>query len=454
MSTDLAELAERLVARARPGEQVEVYVGRSTHTEVRVFAGEVESLSSADTAGVGVRVIVGGDGSGGARQGFAYAGTLDEAVAAETLAEARDNAAFGTPDELLGLAPPDGVAPAELDLNRDGLAGVPADEKVRLALEVERATRAADRRIRAVESAGYGDSRSESAVASTAGIRSSSRRTVCSVHASAVAGEGDDTHTGYGYSVGREPADLDVVTAAADAAHRSTRLLGAVKPASRRLTAVFDPLVTARFLGVLGSALSAESVQKGRSMFAGRVGAAVAAPCLTLVDDPTEPRAYGASRFDAEGLASRRNPLIDGGHLQGFLHNAYTARKAGAASNACAVRAGYKSTPGAGSRALALAPGTLGQDELLVEVGEGLLVLSVSGMHSGTNPVSGDFSVGVEGLMIRDGARAEPIREATVASTLGQMLLAARAVGGDLEWLPGGAAGVSLVVGDVTLSGT
>ncbi len=81
-------------------------------------------------------------------------------------------------------------------------------------------------------------------------------------------------------------------------------------------------------------------------------------------------------------------------------------------------------------------------------------MLSVSGMHSGTNPVSGDFSVGVEGLMIRDGARAEPIREATVASTLGQMLLAARAVGGDLEWLPGGAAGVSLVVGDVTLSGT
>jgi PmbA protein len=444
----LLDLVERVVGWARPGEQVEAYAARGHHTEVKVFDGEVESLSSADTSGIGVRVIVGG------RQGFAYAGSCDESVLAETLSEARDNAGFGTVDEFLGLAAPDGVEAPDLDLYRPELADFPADAKVELALEVERATRAADGRIRGVETASYGDTVAESALASTEAIRISSQRTVCYVNADAIAGDGAETQTGYGYSVARRPADLDVAKAAADAAERATRMLGARKPASRRLTVLFDPLVTARFLGVLSSALSGEAVLKGRSMFAGREGEAVAVPFLTLVDDPTEPRAFGSGRYDAEGLASRRNVLIADGVLQGFLHNSYTGRRAGRASNASAVRGGFKSTPGVGSRALALQPGDRSQAELMADAGEALLVQSVTGMHSGANPVSGDFSVGVEGLMVRDGAPAEPVREATVASTLQRMLLDVAAVGGDVEWLPGGSAGVTLVVGDVTLSGT
>jgi PmbA protein len=444
----LLDLAERVVAQARPGEQVEAYLGRSSRTEVKVFGGEVESLSSADTAGIGVRVVIDG------RQGFAYAGSLDEALLAEVLAEARDNAGFGTVDEFLGLVAPDGVDPADLDLFREELARFPTDRKVQLALDIDRATRSADPRIRGLESAAYSDSSSESAIASSEGIRTTGRRTNCSVWAEALAGEGTETQTGYGYSVGRRPEDLDIDKAAADAADRATRMLGARKPASKRLTVVFDPKVTASFLGVLSSTLSAESAIKGRSLFAGRDGEQVAVPLVTLVDDPTEPEAYGASRFDAEGLASRRNLLIDDGVLAGFLHNSYTGRRTGRASNAAAVRGGYMTGPGVGSRALTLTPGDRSQDELLADTGEGLLVQSVSGLHSGVNPVSGDFSVGVEGLMVRGGERAEPVREATIASTIQRMLQDVVAVGGDREWLPGGAAGVTLVIRDVTLSGS
>jgi PmbA protein len=444
----LLDLAERVVAGARPGEQVEAYLGRSSRTEVKVFEGEVESLSSADTAGIGVRVVVDG------RQGFAYAGSLDEGVLGEVLAEARDNAGFGTADEYLGLVAPDGVAAVDLDLYREALITYPTAAKVQLALDLDRATRAADPRVRGLESVGYGDSSSESAIASTEGIRTTGRRTVCSLWSEALAGEGTETQTGYGYSVGRSPDDLDVEKAATEAADRATRMLGARKPPSQRLTVIFDPKVTASFLGVLSSTLSAESAIKGRSLFAGREGQAVAVPLVTLVDDPTEPEAYGASRFDAEGLASRRNVLIEDGVLAGFLHNSYTGRRTGRASNAAAVRGGYMTGPGVGSRALTLTPGERSHDELLADTGEGLLVQSVSGLHSGVNPVSGDFSVGVEGFIVRGGERAEPVREATIASTLQRMLHDVVAVGGDREWLPGGAAGVTLVIGDVTLSGS
>jgi PmbA protein len=118
------------------------------------------------------------------------------------------------------------------------------------------------------------------------------------------------------------------------------------------------------------------------------------------------------------------------------------------------VRGGFKSTPGVGARALSLDPGTKSHDELLAEVGDGLIVQSMQGLHSGVNPVSGDFSVGIEGLMVRGGALAEPVREATMASTLQRMLKDVVAVGGDVEWLPGGAAGVTLVLRDVTISGS
>jgi PmbA protein len=446
--SELLGLAERIVGEAKAGEQVEVYLGRSHHTSVKVFDGAVESLSSADTSGVGVRVIVDG------RQGFAYAASLEDSIVAETLDEARDNAAFGTVDEFLGLVSPDGVQPVELNLYREELAQFPADRKVELALELERAVRAADPRIRGVEMAEYGDSIGESAIASTTGVRATSRRSSCSIVASAMAGEGTETMTGSGYSVARTPEDLDMAKAVKDASEKATRLLGARKPASRRLTVLLDPSVSSSFLGLLSSGLSASSVIKGRSLFAGREGEAVAVPFLTLVDDPTEPQAWGAGRYDAEGLASRRNVLIENGVLQGFLHNSYTGRRCSVPSTASAVRGGYRSTPGVGSRALSLTPGDRSQEQLMADVGDGLLVQSVSGLHSGANPISGDFSVGVEGLLFHGGSPGEPVREATIASTLQRMLLDLVAVGGDLEWLPGGAAGMTLVIGDVQLSGS
>ena len=352
---------------ARPGEQVEAYVLHTRDTDVKVFGGEVESLSVAEVDGVGVRLLL------DHRQGYAWAGSLDPEVVAETVAEARDNAGFGTQDEFLGLpdrADVDAVAAADLDLWRDSLFSVSVEEKVALALEVEAATRRADPRVRGVDSASYGDGAVEVAVASSLGVEASARRTVCSVSSEAMAGEGEETQTGYGFSVGRAFSDLDVAAAARDAAERSTRLLGARQPASRRLPVILDPLVTRSLLGLLGAALSGEAMLKGRSMFVGRAGEEVAAPGVTLVDDPTLPDAFGAATHDGEGVPTRRVELIVDGFLQGFLQNVYTARRSQSHTTGSAVR-GFKSTPAVGARALHLRPGPKAPAEILASVPKG-----------------------------------------------------------------------------------
>ena len=450
--TELLDLAERVVAQASGNEEIEAFVSRGTDTEVRIYEGEIESLSTATSAGIGIRVLL--PSSEGSRVGVAYAGSLDEGAITEALAAARENATFASPDPMIVFASPDGFIPAEVDLVDHEAHRVSIDEKIALAKEVEAAAKSGDPRIRSVDSADYGDSSSSMALVSTSGIRATAERTSAYVSAATLAGSGEETQTGSGFSVGRGPSALDPESAARDAVERSVRMLGATKGASARATVVFDPRVTSTILGVLSGALSGDAVVRGRSFFKGRLGEPVASPSFTLVDDPTDLRAYGASSLDGEGLACRRNLLINGGVLEQFVYDTVSARRAGAASTGSAVRGGIAGSPGAGCRALVLTPGELSAEELLASVGEGFYVQSITGVHSGVSTVSGDFSVGAEGLMIRDGQLAEPIREVTVASAFQKMLKDIVAIGSDLTWLPGVAAGQTLAIGDVQISGS
>ncbi|MBT4985113.1 MAG: TldD/PmbA family protein [Ilumatobacter sp.] len=449
--SELQVVADRVVAQAQPGEEVEAFVTRGGDTDVRIYQGAVEHFVSAQSEGVGIRVISGG------RTGFAYAGTLDESAIAEVLAEARDNVQFGEPDEYAALAEPDGVAITEQSLWNDELADYPTDDKIDLAKQLEKLASGRDPRVR-VDDSNYADAHGESAVASTTGIRMSGRENGCYVSVSTLAddGEGDDaeTQTGFGFSVGRSPHEFDLDKAAREASERATRLLGATKPASKRTTVVLDPMVTAQFLGVISSTLNGEAVVKGRSLFAERLGDEVAAPFVTFIDDPTNPKAYSATDVDGEGLAARRNVLIQDGVLKQFVHNSYSARRAGTVSTGNATRGGFAGTPGVGCLAMSLVPGTRSQAELISDVDDGLLVQSVQGLHSGVNPISGDFSTGAAGLLIANGEVGAPVREFTIASTLQRMLLDIVEIGGDLDWLPMRSSGMSLVIRDITLSGT
>ncbi len=158
---------------------------------------------------------------------------------------------------------------------------------------------------------------------------------------------------------------------------------------------------------------------------------------VTLVDDPTDPTAFTATRMDGEGLACRRNVLLAEGVVNGFVHNSWSARHMGVASTGNAVRAGYASTPGVGCHAVRLVPGALDHERACwPRSDDGVVVHEVIGLHSGVNPVSGDFSTGAEGRRLAGGQLGEPLREFTIASTLQKMLGQVVTVGGDVEALP------------------
>lgn len=445
---DLLALARSVAEQARGSEQIDVMVGHGRSTSVRAYDGAVESFTSAESYSVGIRVISEG------RVGFASAGSIAADVIAETLAEARDNVPFGEFDEFNGLAEPDGVEAADVaDQWNPSILEIAAETKIDIALRLEREVRARDPRISGVRVSAWSDSAGEVAYAASNGIAVFDRGTSCSIGVQALANHQGETQIGWGGDGARAMEDLDVERVVSDAVERATRLLGARKPPSTRLTILLEPRLALTLLGIVADMLDGESVLKGRTPFADRMGEEVASPLLTLVDDPTHPDSIAATAYDGEGLATRRNVLIDGGRLTTFLHNSYTARRAGERSTGSAIR-GPRSLPGVGAQVLVMEPGTRSFDELVASIDHGLYVNSLQGLHSGVNPISGDFSVGTDGLMIRNGALAEPVREATIASTIQRLLLDVVEVGGDLEWTSGGDAGASLVIGDVALSGS
>lgn len=443
---ELLAIAERIVEQAEEGEQVEAFVSRGSSVNVKAYEGEVESFTSATSAGIGIRVVLDG------RIGFAHAGSLDEDVLAETLAESRDNRSFAERDEWAGLSEPDDGTPIVHDTWDDAVATMPTEDKVQMAIDLEARVRGLDDRITGVRTATYGDSSGEIALATSTGVRATDRGTGAYLSVSAMAKDGDDTQIAGGYDVNFGPGPLSIDKAADDAVSRVLKLLGATQPKSDKVTIVLEPRMAGTIVGILVGMLNGERVLKGRTPFADRRGEQIASPLLTVRDDPTDPRSFGATSVDSEGQTCAPRTLVGEGVLGTFLHNTYTGRRSGDGTTANAVR-GYSSTPSVGAHAVIVEPGSGDLDSIIRSVDNGLLVTSMSGLHSGVNAISGDFSVGVGGLMIRNGEVAEPIREATIASTLQKMLNDIVAVGADTEWQPGGSGPVTIAIADVAMSG-
>jgi PmbA protein len=447
---DLEAVARRAVEAAvdAGADDADAYAERSVEREIRAYDGAVESLTDATSRGVGVRAFVGG------RWGYSYGTDLSDDGLRELGGAAHEAAAVADSDEHAGL--PDETGSTDVgSLRSEELAGWTTDRKVELALEVERRARNHPE-VTQVEQVVYADSDGEAALANSRGFTGSFATSAAWAYASAFAGEGDDLMTGLGLGIGRGPEALDPVAIGVEAGERAAALAGARQPASRRCPVIFDAFVAASFLGFIGGMLSADAVQRGRSLFADREGDEVANPLLRLADDGTAPDGLATAPFDGEGSPRRRVPLLEDGRLQSFLFDARTARKAGRETTANAVRSSYRSPPSVGTGNLVVEPGERSLEELVREVGDGLLVTDVVGLHSGVNPVSGTFSVGATGRLIEGGELAAPVREITIASDLVTMLRSVEGVGSESRWVPfgGSVRAVPLMLREMTVSGS
>jgi PmbA protein len=445
-------IAKRTLDRGRRlGADLEVYFEAGSTTSVKVYAGEVESLAVAEPRGLGVRAVRNG------QVGYAFTADLSDSGLDAVLAGAVANVAATDPDPFSALpGPASGPYPSIPGLWRPGVGRMGLEQKIELALAAESSALACPE-VTTVEGSSYSDEESRIAVCSTLGVEAEAEHSFCFVWTEAHAGQGGDRQSGLGYSAGRDPAELDAHAAGTEAGEKAAALLGAKPCATGSYTVVFAREVMAALLSYLAQGLSADAVQKGRSLFAGKLGETLGASLITIVDDGLAPGGMATNPFDGEGVPRQRTTLFDSGVLTAYLHSSYTARRAGngTVSTGNAERGSYRSGPRVAASNLVLAPGTGGLPELLARVDTGLYVETAAGLHSGVNPISGEISVGATGRLIENGDLGAPVREVTIATDFLALLGSIADVGGDVRWIPlyGSVHTPSVAVEGITVSG-
>ncbi|MCB0219794.1 MAG: TldD/PmbA family protein [Chrysiogenetes bacterium] len=424
----------------------EIYLSGTRELSVEARDGEVESLQRAVSRGVGVRVLRGG------APGFAFttnfrAEALDAAARAAT-----DAARYATPDPALALIAPQRLPKKDLALFDPALSRVSQKKRVAMALELEAATRAADKRITQVRSASYEEDASWLHLRNSEGLCLEDRETSAGLSVMAVAGDEDESEAGYEFQDVRFFAELNPARVARGAARDAVRQLGARPVPGKSGPVVFENLAASELLDVMADSFCADQVQKGMSGLEGKRGKRVFGEHIDILDDGLLKKGQGSAFFDDEGVPQQRTHLVSCGELLGYLYDSASARREGARSTGNAVRSGgFTGAPEVGVTNLFVKKGKHTLPALLSEMGNGFLITELMGVHT-ANPVTGEFSFGCAGQVVRGGKIAHPFKGMAVAGNLFDLYKRVELVGSDLRF-SSGVGSPSLLVGKLSVSG-
>jgi PmbA protein len=408
-------LIEDLVARARAAgaDAADAVLVSSTSLGVTRRLGRTEQLERSESRDLGLRVFVGN------RAAIVSSTTVDPAGFARLAERAVDMARIVPEDPYAGLAS-EARPPENLFLDTDDAQEPDAAALIARASAAEEAALAMPG-ITNSEGAEAGYSRAIITLVTSAGFAGTYARTSHSVSATALAGEGTAMQRDYDYSSAVHLADLeDPATLGRTAAEKALARMNPTRPRTAKLSVVYDPRVSSSLLGHLMGAINGSSIARGTSFLKDKLGQRIFAPGITVRDDPRRVRGLRSRPFDGEGVPTAARAIIEDGMLTTWLLDSRTARQLGMTTTGHAAR-GTGSPPSPSPSNLWLEPGSLSPAELMADIKEGLYITEMMG--SAINGITGDYSRGASGFMIRDGALAEPVAEITIAGNLLDMFL-------------------------------
>ena len=428
---DLKQIAVEVVRQAMAGgaTAAEAVAADGTEFSTTVRLGEVETLKEAGSKGIGVRVFH------GQRAASTYSSDLSPEGLRTMVDAALHLAKVTSEDPMAGIPLPEqqGKLEGELGLYNDDVYSLTTADRIDYARRAEKAAMSFDPRITNSDGGSFDASIYYKVLANSNGFVGDTRRSYCSMSAVPIAQmDGAAMQRDYWYSVAMTLKKLESPEHVGEvAAKRTIRRLGARKIKTQKLPIVFENTVAGSLIGHIFEAVNGDSVYRGASYLAGKLGEKIAGDNFTIVDDGTLPGLFGTSPFDSEGVASRRTVVVEKGVLKSYLLNTYTAKKLGMHTTGNASRS-MAGTPGIGPGNFFLQPGTKTLQEVIGDIKEGLFVTEFLG--HGVNLVTGDFSRGASGLRIENGELTYPVEEITVAGNFKDMFANVSAIGNDLEF--------------------
>jgi PmbA protein len=438
LARDAAERAKKAGAGA-----AEAFVSDTESIQVTVSAGEVEQMNAVREAGIGLRVLRDG------KMAFGSTNDLSKGAVRALAEDLVKKVVYHTADEFNviparedGFLEGDWSAHADLQTYDPRIAEVPVQDKIKAAIRMEAAGLGASPKITGSMMVIYQDGTSYNYLANSNGFAGWFRSAGCGGAVELSAAEGDSKESGsFSRAVARYD-DFDGEAVGRKAAEVAVSMLGAKPIASCEVPLVVAPEIGTQILSYVAGMLSADEVQKGRSLFAGKVGAEVGSRAFTLIDDGRLKGGLGTAPVDGEGVPTQTTPIIVDGVLKTYLYDCYCAKKekGGARSTGNRSRGGYASAGGVGTTNLYLKPGEVGRDEVFAGIDKGFYLTVVLGLFAGIDPASGDFSIPSAGFLIEKGKVGRPVRGVSIGGNLFEFLKAVDKVGNDLTWFQATAA--------------
>jgi len=439
---DYLEIARYAVERARKtaaaaGATVgaEAFVNDAETIQVTVSGRAVEQMNAVKEAGVGIRVLRDG------KMIFGSTNDLSKKAVGDVIDGLVKKVVYHTPDEFNVLPGPDdgGVAAGEADHDDLGaydprVAEAPVQEKIQAALKMEAAGLDHSPKITGSMMTIYQDGTSYTYVANSNGVSGWFRQSGVFGAAEFSAAEGEGRESGQFQKGSVRWADFDPLEIGRKGAESAVSMLGAKPLPSAEMPMVVSPEIGTQLWAFIAGMLSADEVQKGRSLFAEKIGTEVASKGFTLIDDGRFRGGMATAPFDAEGVATQTTPLIVDGVLEAYLHDCYTARKAKTRSTGNHTRTGYNFAGGIGTTNLYMKPGQASPEAVFAGIESGFYLTVVLGLFAAIDAASGDFSIPSAGFLIEKGKKTTPVRGITVGGNLFELLKAVDKVGSDLTW--------------------
>jgi PmbA protein len=433
------EIIKKVLGRGCDAAEVFMKISKGISAEAK--NGTVEAFEASRSFGLALKVIK------EQRVGFAF--TTNKDTIEETISEAVGSAGWTGVDEFAGIS--EQLPLDEVRTYDERVKDIKEEYVIRDALLLEESALSHDKRVAKVRKAEVGVGEGDTIVVNSNGVHVEYKSSYYSAHVTALAqNDSGENQMGWDYAGSRKIDDVDIESVGRRAAQRATELLGSRKITTVKVPVILSDTVAVDFLEILSASLSAEAIQKKRSFLADRIGHAVLSPLIDICDDGTLPWKTGTSPVDDEGVPTREKELISRGVLNGYIHNTYTARKAGVSSTGNAVRRGFNSLPGVGVTNFYIKPGEMSHHDLIKSLSKGILILSAMGVHT-ANPVSGDFSIGISGLWIENGSVLYPVKEAIISGNILEMFKKVEGVGNDLVFY-GNTGSPSILIGEMDIS--
>ena len=423
-------------------QEVELYISESHSLNISMFHGEVDEYKDNNGYSILARGILNG------KCGSATADVWNKDKAAWLVKEMVANAKVIENDDPIFIFKGSEKYHKVNTFNKD-LESVSIDQIMKGLVDIEKECRALDKRIIEVAGTEYNQVSSKTTLINSNGLNLVQKNNFYYYVVQCVAKEGEQTKSGYDFFFDNDFSKFDAKKFAKKVVDQTVAQLGGEACASNKYKAVLHPdVVTSLIKAYVGHA-NAEEVQKKSSLFIGKIGQKIASKKVTIEDRPLQKNPF-ARWFDDEGVATYNKPIVKNGVLQTYLYNLTTAAKDGVQTTGNGYGGGKK---GVESTFLYLKPGKKSLDELFAEVGNGVFITEVSGLHAGLNPQSGNFSLQSTGFMIENGKKGKPLDLITVSGNLLEIFQDVLEVGNDTYVSPSGVSAQSLLIKKIAVSG-